>query len=258
MRKRVFSLVLALAMILLVTGCGGSSAPATSSSPAETKTETAQESATVPEITEAQESEPAWEVVSSGVSTQTSSIGSVWYSAWIEVTNTGNTPLYLGTMDVDIENASSQMVHKISMMGAYPQVLLPGETGVYYDAGTLDDGIETEGLKLHGKPGIEKARVDCIRYDVEDITIKTNDYKQTNILGRVVNNTDKDTDGMVYVSALCYDENNSLLGLMFTIITDPISAGDYTGIDMTSFGYDFEADSVASTVAYAYLYQYQF
>lgn len=261
MGKKLCTLLLAFVIVLTVAGCGGSAETPAADTPAAPVTEA---STAVPtaeptaEPTEAPRAEAAWEITDSGVKTEVNSIGTTWFKAWYLVENTGDLPLYLDTVDVDIETESGQMVKKISMMSAYPQVLLPGETGAYFETGTLDDGTETEGLKLHGRIEPTEAKVDCLRYPVEGAETKADAAYGAKLLGRVVNDTDADTEGMVYVAALCYDADGAFLGAMFTILTDPIPANDYAGFEMTPFGVNIPAESIAETVVFAYPHQFQF
>ena len=256
MGKKLCTLLLAFVIVLTVAGCGSSAETPNTDAPAAPAAEPTTEPTTEP--TEAPKAEAAWDITGSGVETEVNSIGTTWFKAWYLVENTGDLPLYLDTVDVDIETESGQMVKKISMMSAYPQVLLPGETGAYFETGTLDDGTETEGLKLHGQIVPAEAKVDCVRYEVEGTEIKADAAYGAKLLGRVVNGTDTDTEGMVYIAALCYDADGAFLGAMFTILTDPIPANDYAGFEMTPFGVNIPAESIAETVVFAYPHQFQF
>lgn len=257
MGKKLCTLLLALVIALTVAGCGGSADTPAADTPAAPAAEAPAANPTA-EPTESPKAEAAWEITDSGVKTEVNSIGSTWFKAWYLVENTGDLPLFLNTVDVDIETESGQMVKKISMMSAYPQVLLPGETGAYFETGMLDNGTETEGLKLHGRIAPVEAKVDCVRYTVEGAETKADAAYGAKLLGRVVNDTDADTEGMVYVAALCYDADGAFLGAMFTILTDSIPANDYAGFEMTPFGVKIPADAIAETVVFAYPHQFQF
>lgn len=263
MVKKISALLLVLLLALSAVGCGGSAetaAPATetaTAAPTEAPTAVPTEVPTAAP-TEAPKAVASWEIVDEGIETEVNSIGSTWFKAWYLVENTGDLPLYLDTVDVDIETGSGQMVKKISMMSAYPQVLLPGETGAYFETGTLDGGTETDGLKLHGRIAPVEAKVECLRYEVEGTEVKADALFGTKLLGRVVNSTDADTERMIYIAVLCYDANGAFLGAMFTILTDTIPANDYAGFEMTPFGVDIPADAIAQTVVFAYPNQFQF
>ncbi|MBR2697408.1 MAG: hypothetical protein IKE76_02365, partial [Clostridia bacterium] len=72
-----------------------------------------------------------WEEVSSGVKVWTNSIGTAWVHAWVEIRNTGDVPLFLSSGSMDIEDADGGLCQTLKSVSGYPQVLMPGEVGVF-------------------------------------------------------------------------------------------------------------------------------
>ena len=198
-----------------------------------------------------------WEKVSSGAKVWKNSIGTQWVHAWYVIKNTGDVPLYLESASMDIEDKDGELLQTLRSVSAYPQVLKPGEVGVYDECTITDEDLPTKGLKIHFRPKVEEATVKCIRYSVKNFKVKTDKYKNTKGKGKVENKTKETADGMIYVCALCFNEKGSYRGLLWTIITDDIPAGDYLGFETMSAEWKVKEGDYAKVVKYAYPYQYQ-
>ena len=186
-----------------------------------------------------------------------SSIGSTWISAAVPVKNTGTENLYLSSGSIDIEDASGALVKTMSMVSVYPQVLLPGETAYYYEETTLEENISGDGLKALPHVDIEKAKVQCIRYETSEITVKDTDYYGAKVTGRVENTSDK-PEKMVYVVANLFDANGNLLSQQLDILDNELQPGEKIGFETSNLGYDVSASDVASYEIFAFPFQYQF
>lgn len=199
-----------------------------------------------------------WEEVSSGVKVWTSSTGNRRVHVWIEIRNTGDTPLFLSSTSIDLEDADGGLCQTLSSVNGFPQVLMPGETGVYDDVVMADDELPDDGLSIYCRPKISEAKVPCVRYDVTGVKISTDKYKRTTAKGRVENNTDEPADGIISVAVLCYDKDGSYLGILRTYLTDDIPAGERQGFETMSADWPVTADDIAETVAFCYPQQFQF
>lgn len=199
-----------------------------------------------------------WEEVSSGVKVWTSSTGNRRVHVWIEIRNTGDTPLFLSSTSIDLEDADGGLCQTLSSVNGFPQVLMPGETGVYDDVVMADDELPDDGLSIYCRPKISEAKVPCVRYDVTGVKISTDKYKRTTAKGRVENNTDEDAGAMTYVAVLCYDKKGDYIGTLWTILTDTVPAGERSGFETMSASWPVKDGDIAKTVAYAYKYQFQF
>jgi len=199
-----------------------------------------------------------WEEVSSGISIWKDSIGSRWVHVWVEIRNTGDVPLFLSSGSLDLEDADGGLCQTIKNVSAYPQVLMPGEVGVFDEKTLADDDLPDGDLSIYFRPPVKEATVSLIRYDLTGVKVSEDKYKRAVAKGRVENNTEEDADGMTYVAILCYDADGSYLGLFSTIVTDDIPAGERCGFETSSASWKADAGDVAKTVCYAYRHQFQF
>ncbi|MBQ7500283.1 MAG: hypothetical protein IJT91_05265 [Clostridia bacterium] len=186
----------------------------------------------------------------------TNSVGSRWIRIAVPITNTGSENLYLSSSTIDVEDADGTLVQSFPFVGAYPQVLRPGETAYYYEE-TLYDASQTEGLKVIPHIDAEKATVDCIRYDVSEIKITDTGFLGARVVGSVENNTGEDGTA-VYITANLFDSDGNIIGRQFTILIDDLKAGEKTVFESGSLGLNLKSADIASYEVYAFEYQYQF
>ena len=144
------------------------------------------------------------------------------------------------------------------MVSAYPEVIKPGETGYYYEETTLDVGGDAS-LSVLPHVKVDKAKVECKRFEISDLELKDEQYGGVALTGRV-ENTSSEAESMVYITAFLYDANNEVIASMFTILTDELAAGDKIGFSAKSFSApkSVTADAVDHYEVYAYPKQFQF
>ena len=198
-----------------------------------------------------------WETVSSGAEVCSSSAGARYVHAWIEIRNTGDQPLYLDATTFEIEDSEGDLGQVLDLVTAFPQVLMPGELGVYEETARADEDLPDEGLAVVSRLEVKPAEVECVRYDVTGFKLKTDKQGNTTGKGRVENGTDKDADGFIYVAALCYDGDGAFMGTIWTIIMEEIPAGERQAFETGSPVWKAHADDIAETVLYAYPDQFQ-
>ncbi|GHU51524.1 hypothetical protein AGMMS49975_05230 [Clostridia bacterium] len=202
----------------------------------------------------------AYEVTYSGVELYTSSLGKVWSQVIIEITNTGDVPLYLGSASYDLEDDDGALAATSTLPSTIPNVILAGEKGYIYEETTLD-GISAD-AKLtvipHVKP--KAAKVEQIHYPVSDISIKDDTVWSMSFMGRVENNTEEPLK-LTSVAIILYDADEKPIGIMDTLITDDIAVGEKMGFEgkALKFPPSVNADAVKSykTIAYPSM-QFQF
>ena len=262
--KRKLAIVLCLALSVGITACGSSSSSPTQSAPAsneengsETETEEVETEEPAEEAASSNDS-TAWEVGEGKVVTWTDSIGSGWIQIIVPVTNTGSDNLYLSTGTMDLEDESGHLVDSRSMVSVYPDVLQPGETAFYYEETTLEVEENTT-LKVVPHVEVSKAKVDCIRYDVSDLTLKDEEYGGIALTGRVENTTDEE-GSLVYVTALFYGSGNEPIAQAFTILDNNLAAGDKIGFSASTFSVpdSVTMDMIDHYEVFAYPTQFQF
>lgn len=248
--KKTFVCTLALLLALLLTACGSS------------QPKSSEENATpIPEAAESQTSEVndvAYEITCSNAKTWTNSIGSTCVQTIVEITNTGSKNLYLGSGSYDLENPDGSLVSAKSMVSAFPDVIAPGEKGYMYEETTLDNYSGDGNLNVLPRPDVKEAKVDLIRYNVTDLSVSDGTYG-INVMGRVENTSDKE-GSLVYVVAFFYDENDTLIGSAFTMLTEKFAPGAKIGFEFSSFSLpdDVSVKNIKNTTVYAYPTQLQF
>lgn len=258
--KKLLSISLALLMILALSACGSDASTSSStstvgasSSGASVSTEAVQE-----ETEETTASDP-YEITYTSFKLYSDSIGSVWGQSIIEITNTGSEDLYLSSGSYDIKDESGSLVASKDLISAFPDVLQPGEKGYMYDETTFDDLSLDGTYTITPHVSVEEASIDCVRYDVFDTSIKNDEYSGVAVMGQVTNTTDEE-GSMVYVVTVLYDDAETPLGVLYTILSNDIPAGETMGFEMTGFSLPPEvtADAVANYTVYAYPMQMQF
>jgi len=257
--KKIVSVLLIMLICFAITSCG--LLDDTSNSPSENtdeRTEDIKTDSKKEEATSQPKNDVAWEITYSSAKSYKNSIGTVWAQGIVEITNTGNIPLYLGSGSFDFEDMDGKLIKNRSMVSVFPTVIEPGEKAYYYEELTLDidDPIE---LKVIARPDIKKAKVDVVRFPVTDFEVFEGKYSDLRIKGRVENTSDE-KQGMTYIAAILIDNEGLPIGLIFTIITDDLLPGDKAGFEGSalSFPDEITVESVASYVVFAYPLQYQF
>lgn len=198
-----------------------------------------------------------YEVVANYNRTVINSIGTPYIQGVVVVKNTGNTNLYLGYAQFDIEDETGKLVASRRSVDGYPQVLAPGETGVYFDEISVENLDPAKMYNIEAHLDVKKATVDLIRLQYSDIDIHDDNHQlYIYILGRVTNQTKKDYSSAKIV-AICYDADGKIIAVPFTY--GEFAAGETKGFQMAEhsmFG-NTSAD-IARYEIYVYPHQYQF
>ncbi len=254
--KKHSLLALCLVLALAFAACGGTGA---GSSPASQPQQADAPSAAASEPSEpAAQEETAYEITYSSARAYTNSIGTTWMQAIAEIENTGSADLYLSSGAYDVEDAGGGLVKSGSMVSTFPDVIAPGEKGYLYEETTLDEPVEGE-LTLLPRPSVDKAKVECIRYALSDLELSTGDFGDLKARGRV-ENTSSEASSMTYIVLVLKNAEGQPIGLMFTILSEELAAGDKIGFEMSAFALpdDVTEETIASYEAFAYPMQMQF
>lgn len=203
--------------------------------------------------------EVSYEVTYANARTYTNSIGTTWLQTIIEIENTGSSDLYLSAGSYDLEDSAGKLIASRSTVSAYPDVISTGEKGYMYEETTLDNPVEGA-LTVIPRISADKAKVDNIRYSVTDVEISNDTYGGVKALGRIENTFSEDSSGLVYITLIMKNSDGKPIGLMFTILSEVLKAGDKIGFEMSGFSLpdDITADSVAGYEVFAYPLQMQF
>jgi len=199
------------------------------------------------------------EIVYTNARTWVNSIGTVWVQSIFEVKNTGSVPLFLGTGAYDLERTDGTLVASRSMVSVFPNVIFPGESAFYYEETMLDvePGID---LVILPRPDVREARVEGTRLTITDFSLSEGLHgRGIRMMGRVENTTDE-AQSFVYVAAALFDDTDSPIGLIFTILMENLEPGDRIGFEQGSLSLpdDITLDSVARYEVFAYISEFQF
>lgn len=219
MMKKLLALLLIAVLAVLSASCssGGSSQKTSGSSAAE---ETAQKQV---EETKPEESGPSYKVTNTYFELEKNSLGERIYTGIVEITNTGDTNLYLKSCTFDLEDDKGHLLHTDDeyQIGESPNIIAPGEKGYFYNmtAGAfLEDFSIKNGVNL--KPDVEvvEAKGDPTDFEVSDVSL-TKDSFGPKITGRVKNTSDEEEDSLS-VDVLYYNKSGKVIGIASGSVSD--------------------------------------
>ena len=263
--KRLLCLISALCLLLCLCACNSAPVPsesstvpssaATSEATTEATTEPTYASTTEAPTTTAPQS--LYELGACSVRTYRDENGTIWAMGIAEIVNTGDKPLYLDYGSFELRNSADEVVMTADAIAAYPQILLPGESGYYFEV-VEPDLPDTEALTLYVTPDVCEAEVECVRYTVTDTRLKNSPYGGLELWGKVENATDSDGE-LVCIAAVLLDAEDKPLGLLTTILTDQLKAGTASEFTVESFMLptELKTSEVAQTLIFAYPLQEQ-
>lgn len=166
--------------------------------------------------------------------------------------------MYLDDSAADLETEDGSLFKVVSGMDGYPQVLLPGERGVYYRSTTLDEMPEGD-LTVVPHLNAVPATVSDARLSTSDVTVGNGKYGGLKVMGRIENTSGSTIDGMVYVVCICYNSSGECVAVIYDIITEAIPAGEKRGFEATetSLPKGLTPEDVKTIEAFAYQHQFQ-
>lgn len=256
MKKRI-CIAAAFALLLSLTACTKDEPlPTETGAPTETTVTEATTEAPTEEATQAT-TEPSEEltctVIGQGSTLYRNDLGEVWLSAWVTVQNDAAVPISLPTMDLTA-TMNDGTAKTLAGVTAYPNILAAGEIGCYYDE-TRVDTDQTGAAELHFTLAPEAAAQDAVvRYEVSNTGLRDSVYGGLTLIGEVTNDTQQDSKGMICVAAVLYGEDDSVLSVLYSYLSDALPAGESVGFTLDSFMLpaDITADTVTRTEIFAY------
>lgn len=222
------------------------------------------------EISEQEPKEPepkaveSYEITDEHFEYYVNSIGSTEYRAWVEITNTGTTNLYMDSCTFDLEDDNGHLLQTDNFISSCPDIIAPGEKGYFYNgmgfgASSIDEGVSLEnGVNLVPQVSIKAARSNPVDYEVTDTDLRAGTFGYPTITGRVTNTSDED-ESLFYIQAIFYDENGSVLAITGTNITD-FTVGKTASFEISgiTLGDDVSMDMIADYQIIARAPYYQF
>lgn len=261
--KRLICLILALCLLAL-SACGTKTpAPTESTAPSFSSTEATTVPTTEPttESTTKPTTEPApqaaYELGQCSASAYRDDSGAIWAMGLAEIVNTGEKPLFLDYGAFDVTDANGNAVLSVSSVAAYPQVILPGERGYYFEV--FEPGLpDTQALSLTVTPDIREATVDAVRYEVTETQLRNSPYGGLELTGLVKNTSDQNGE-LVCIAAILLGKDGAPLGILTNILTETLKAGAQVEFAAESFMLppELKASQVDELVICAYPLQEQ-
>lgn len=198
-----------------------------------------------------------YEITYNNIKVWENSIGTMKYQGIVEITNTGNTDLYLSSGKFDIENEDGALFASRDSISVYPQIIKPGEKAYYYDCSTLDNADSTASYKIVPKINAKEATKEQIYLTVSDFRLEDKKYGGLKAIGRVENTTDVDQTNSK-VAVICYDSSGVPIAVIFSY-ADALAPGEKVGEELSESTVPpgVTASSVAEFTVYVYPHQYQ-
>jgi len=154
------------------------------------------------------------------------SIDTIWVHGAIEITNTGDTPLKIGNVQISIYDNQNNVLGTIPMVLPIPEILNPGETSYAGDS-TILEKIKDSNTKIYAKANIDYDVTDKKSPNLELSKIEgvKDDFFGYKAVGEVKNTTDKPADDIRIIIALL-DNNSKLVGLIRAYPQVTLNPGD--------------------------------
>jgi len=139
---------------------------------------------------------------------------------FVEIENTGTTNLYLHDAKFDIEDNNGHLLTSQGLVSACPDVILPGEKGYFYSNYIdLTDVDTSNGIVFAPHYKVEEARYEVTDYEVSDLGIREDTMAKCMVSGRITNTKDEEIN-LIYVNVIFYDQNDNVIGISGTNLTD--------------------------------------
>lgn len=268
-----FWVICVIVLLVVVSSASGGSKTVSTNEAVNSQSETSEETVAATETSveaegteSVEEVEPAetesYEITDTHFDYYVNSIGSTEYRAWVEITNTGTTNLYMDSCTFDFEDNDGHLLQTENFISSCPYVIAPGEKGYFYNnIGSLqiDDGVSLDnGINFVPQVSVKTARKEPVNYEVSDTDLRAGTFDYPTLTGRVTNTTDED-DSLLYVQAIYYDATGNVLAITGTNITD-FTAGKTASFEISgiALGDGVTLDTIADYKVVAQATYYQF
>lgn len=141
------------------------------------------------------------------------------YDAYVEVTNTGSSNIYVKDMSFLIGDDDGNRIMIDNNLNFFPAILRPGEKGYIFNRfGTELTGIYDKEMNLRLVPTFSIMRTDAEphSYPVENVKV-TDGPSGQKMTGQVTNDTSK-TVQSIYVIGVTYDREGNCTGISGTFL----------------------------------------
>ena len=156
-----------------------------------------------------------------------------WGQVITAVQNTGDAPIYLQDSTFHITDAEGKSLASDTTVSAYPQIVVPGETGYYY-AETYLETESAEGLTLEFTPQVSVSAQQAVAYTVENPDLQDSRYGGMELRVTLSNSTAQDTRHYC-VAVLLFDAEGKLLGQFYDVPSVKVPAGGSAVLELSSY-----------------------
>lgn len=230
MKKLIFGS--AIALNLMLTGCGGGTASTggDDNKPAETKKETKASAEITKHIG------VAW----------TNSIGSTYVHSAAIFENTGDTPVEIGETQMNYKGKDGSMLGTSTMIYSVPSIVLPGETAIISESTILDGTTADAYSETSFNFSFDKTEDDPNVLEVSGTKGIAGEYGYK-VTGVIKNITETQQDDVRLAAAL-FDASGNLLGALKGSVDVGIAPGSEAGFELSYPELPPEAISKISTI----------
>ncbi len=176
---------------------------------------------------EESEKDTSAEVTQIAIHLWENSIGTIWVHGAVEITNTGNTAIDIGDIQISVYDSDDNVVGSISgFILPVPEILEPGEKA-YACESTIFEKIDTADIEIYAKANIDYDITDkeSQNLEVQKIEGSEGDWNSYMVVGEVVNTSDKKADDIRICIAL-FDENGNLVAGLRPNVDVTLNPGD--------------------------------
>jgi len=148
--------------------------------------------------------------------------GYTW-SALISVYNDGNVPIYFGITNFDLHTSDGKVI-TTGILSSFPDILNPGEEGVFWGYESLESYSEEDGIVFTPRWSVEKSNNKRIDLSYTDFDIRQTSYG-INVVGNMTNDTGVDQEWVI-IQAILYDKDGNALGVWMENDMEAFKVGD--------------------------------
>lgn len=201
----------------------------------------------------------AFEITYQNCSIYESDYGSSsYYSAIVEIRNTGSVNLRLDDATFDFEDRNGHLLETKSYVSCDPDIIAPGEKGYFYSSGSLDYVTSMSDCIFKSTVKAVKAKNSVIPYAISDLSLAQPYPSSVEIKGRITNPTKEENGAWVFF--VLYRSDGTPITAGGTNVFD-LLAGETRSFSRSFFPYELgniEPSEVASYKVCSSKYQYQF
>ncbi|MEE0808624.1 MAG: zinc ribbon domain-containing protein [Acutalibacteraceae bacterium] len=156
---------------------------------------------------------------------------------YYEITNMGDTNLYLKSAVFDIQDKNGHLLQTEDFISSCPDIIQPGEKGYFYDYISFDENVTIDNnSELVPKFEILKANGNVENYKVTDISLNLDSVTgNPKVMGRITNNYSNESDALMYIQTVYYDKNGRVIYIDGTTFGKEIKPNETVSFDSTAY-----------------------